>query len=262
MRPIDAVVERCPEIVGLDAANGIGGAGLPDNESGLHPGQDGLELVFHLGGGFPRPDIRHDFDGDAGQGVTQRRFAPPRIGDVGSAGAVERRGGAADYDDVELLPGNGLGDVSQAEIGHDCAWAGREDAFIAIPGKHGSATERAHKRQDQSSHAPPPVRAAPGWPDFWPGCGPGLRPSIYLYHEIRAAVAIIITMPKKLAATCMAMPSLISTMAKCAANDRNTPRQKISSECWPHKIAGRNHKERNPGQWRGISRIVTTARLR
>jgi hypothetical protein len=50
-------------------------------------------------------------------------------------------------------------------------------------------------------------------------------------------------MPITLAATCMTMPSLTSTMAKCAAKDRNTPRQKISSEFWPHKMAGRSHAE-------------------
>jgi len=54
---------------------------------------------------------------------------------------------------------------------------------------------------------------------------------MYLYHEIRAAVAIIKMMPSKLVAICMPMPGLISTMAKWAAKDRNTPRQKISREC-------------------------------
>jgi hypothetical protein len=52
-----------------------------------------------------------------------------------------------------------------------------------------------------------------------------------LYHEMRVAVATIMTMPNKLMAICIRMPSLISTMAKWAAKDRNTPRQKISREC-------------------------------
>jgi hypothetical protein len=83
-----------------------------------------------------------------------------------------------------------------------------------------------------------------------------------LYHEMRAAVATIMTMPNKLMAICIRMPSLISTMAKWAAKDRNTPRQKISRECWPHTMAGRNHQERRKCQSRGTNRTVSTAKLR
>ena len=42
-----------------------------------------------------------------------------------------------------------------------------------------------------------------------------------------------------------------SAITNCPANAKNTPRQKISSECWPQTIAGHSSGDFKPGQWRG-----------
>jgi hypothetical protein len=44
--------------------------------------------------------------------------------------------------------------------------------------------------------------------------------------------------------------------------ERNTPRQKISSECWPQTIAGHAHRDLRNGQSRGTNFTVTTASAR
>ena len=59
-----------------------------------------------------------------------------------------------------------------------------------------------------------------------------------LYHVRSQATPTIIKMPNTLTAICIGIPGEISTFTKCAAKARNTPRQKISSECCPHRIAG------------------------
>jgi hypothetical protein len=52
-----------------------------------------------------------------------------------------------------------------------------------------------------------------------------------LYHDIRLAVAIIMIMPNALTAVCSSGPPEDSAIMNCPAKARNTPRQKISSEC-------------------------------
>ena len=44
LQRVDAVIEREAEIVGIDAADSVGGAGLPDHQSGLGVGDDPLQL--------------------------------------------------------------------------------------------------------------------------------------------------------------------------------------------------------------------------
>src|SRR3954468_12960472 len=103
--------------------------------------------------------------------------------------------------------------------------------------------------RDPDLHASPPARSASGGFER----ELGLRPSILLYHVMRAAAAIIIRMPNKLISTCIQTAPEISTMAKWPAKARNTPKQKISSECCPHRIAGYSAQELSVGQVRGTN---------
>src|SRR5215475_8026722 len=102
----------------------------------------------------------------------------------------------------------------------------RTGIIIAIGRKRCAGAERdADDSHESHPHASPPARSALGVR------GPEPRPSIFLYHDISAAVAIIAAMPKALTATCIRMPFDTSTRTKCAAKARNTPAQKISREC-------------------------------
>ena len=51
-------------------------------------------------------------------------------------------------------------------------------------------------------------------------------------------------------------------MMNCPAKAKNTPRQKISNECWPQTIAGCRNGDFSPGQSRGTKRTVTAAKAR
>ena len=78
---------------------------------------------------------------------------------------------------------------------------------------------------------------------------PGLRSSTRLYHDISAAAAIMIRMPDDADQRSASRSRPKSRPSRNApAKARNTPRQKISSECWPHRIAGQSHArlERRP----------------
>src|SRR3979490_1606243 len=81
-----------------------------------------------------------------------------------------------------------------------------------------------------------------------------------LYHEITHAIADMMRIPERLTTKCIAEPPEISASTKCPANARNTPRQKISSECCPHKISGRSQGDFNPGQSFGRKRTGMAAR--
>src|SRR5215831_3692632 len=116
------------------------------------------------------------------------------------------------------------GGSRQCKIGvHQAA---RDVAGAFLRRQRGCREHHSAQACDQRPHASPPARSAFG--DAGRGA---FFPSMFLYHDISAAVATIATMPRTLTRTCMAMPSEISTMAKCPAKDRNTPKQKISSEC-------------------------------
>ena len=74
-----------------------------------------------------------------------------------------------------------------------------------------------------------------------------------LYHDIRFAVPTMINMPARLMPTWISGPPEYSLMMNCPAKARNTPRQKISSECWPQTMAGRKIGDLRTGQSRGTN---------
>src|SRR5262249_38312339 len=124
----------------------------------------------------------------------------------------------------------------------------------------GERCARIRKTTDEPygnpSHSSPPARSALG--DF----RRDPRPSTDSYHLINHAVAIIAAIPNTLIKICVAMPPDSSTTTKWPAKARNTPRQKISRECWPHWIAGRKTGHLSAGQPRGTNRTVSTASAR
>src|SRR5579871_430774 len=145
--------------------------------------------------------------------------------------------------------------VRQRKIGVHEAARDVAGAFVSRQRGSGEAGQyRGAHACDQGPHASPPARSA-----FGVACRGAFFPSMFLYHDISAAVATITTIPNTLIATCMAMPSDISTMAKCPTNARNTPKQKISSECCPHRIAGRITGHVSGAQSRGTYRNVRIA---
>src|SRR5262249_18080912 len=104
---------------------------------------------------------------------------------------------------------------------------------------------RTHVGTCVGSHPPPPARSA--FPPVLFAFDAFLSAEV-LYHEINHAMADIMTIPAMLTMKCMTAPPEISASTKCPANARNTPRQKISSECWPQRMSGRNQRDFNPGQ--------------
>src|SRR5262249_6337304 len=130
-------------------------------------------------------------------------------------------------------------------------------------GEHGQ--EQCAQKQwapscpDRPRHASPPARSASG---AFRRRDPGLRPSALLYHVITNAAPIIMRMPNTLTRSRIQKEAESSTMAKCAANERKTPRQKISSECCPQTIGGQAHHDFSIGQSRGTNHTVTTASAR
>ena len=55
-------------------------------------------------------------------------------------------------------------------------------------------------------------------------------------------------MPNRLTDVCSSSPPENSVMMNWPAKARNTPRQKISSECWPQRTAGSKNGDFKPGQ--------------
>src|SRR4029450_10286670 len=117
---------------------------------------------------------------------------------------------------------------------------------------HGGGRNRQHESNpngdDKRLHASPPARSASGGLER----DPGLRPSTPLYHVITQAAAIIRRIPNTLTTmSAQAPPPAISAMKKWPAKAKNTPKQKICRECWPHRMAGRRIGDLSPGQSRG-----------
>src|ERR1700710_1706810 len=83
-----------------------------------------------------------------------------------------------------------------------------------------------------------------------------------LYHENSHAAADIMSIPDTLMNRCSQAPPEISANTKWPAKAKNTPRQKISSECWPHRISGRSQGDFKPGQSLGRKRTVIAASAR
>src|SRR5580700_3243903 len=197
--------------------------------------------------------MRRDFDFGAGQPRFERLVEPCRIGITGTLGTRQARRSGADHADIESML---VFDLDQGAGQIDFAFdkglrhiallrrRRRASAVRQIRGKTGSAECKRRENRIVQLHASPPARSASG--DLTRE--PGLRPSISLYHDIRLAVAIMMKMPKRLIAACTRGPPDHSPMMNCPANARNTPRQKISSECWPQRIAGCNSGDFNSGQ--------------
>ena len=81
-----------------------------------------------------------------------------------------------------------------------------------------------------------------------------------LYHEITHATPHMMRIPARLTSACSAAPPETSASTKCPAKARKTPRQNISSECWPHRINGRSQGDFSPGQSLGRKRTVSAAK--
>src|ERR1700690_473841 len=80
-----------------------------------------------------------------------------------------------------------------------------------------------------------------------------------LYQVFSQATAVIIVIPQKAARKCRPRPAEVSMRMKYPTNARNTPRQKISSECCPHRINGRSQRDFSPGHPGGTHRTVIAA---
>src|SRR5262249_48488419 len=252
--------EGRPELVGVDPADGVQRARLPDHQVGLLVGQHLFHALGEILGRHPRPDEADDLDVDARKLLLEHRLEAGRIGRTRAVGPGENGGAGADHGDGELvLLLHGLGHVlqlvaSKQQIAGDVAGLGGE-------GRAGQQIKsRSHGgRCNGRFHASPPARSASG---VFLGRDPGLRPSALLYQVSRPATATMMIMPSPLSRNCIHTAPEISTMAKWAAKDRNTPRQKISNECCPHTIGGQSQRDLSPGQSRGRKRTVTTASAR
>src|ERR1700730_8983302 len=129
-------------------------------------------------------------------------------------------------------------------------------------GRRSPKTGQHHQPQDGPRvglHNPPPAISAlpPAFLVF-----EALLSAKRLYHEITHATAHMIRIPEILITKCIPAPPETSASTKCPANARNTPRQKISSECCPHRISGRSQGDFKPGQSLGRKGTVTAASAR
>src|SRR4051812_41841760 len=122
-----------------------------------------------------------------------------------------------------------------------------------------SAKDSFEGGPDVGPHDPPPARSASASVLL---ARVPLLPTTPLYHENSHAAAVIMMIPETLITKCIPAPPDTSASTKWPAKARNTPRQKISSECCPHRISGRSHGDFSPGQFRGRKRTVIAASAR
>src|SRR5690606_39366654 len=135
----------------------------------------------------------------------------------------------------------------------ECRYAGTECHHCkAQPG------ELRQHRHGPCPGSPPFHHSPPAKPGLTTG-GRGPCLSIFLYHEISHAAPAMMAIPARLTRNWTGIRLETSVKTKCAAKDRNTPRQKMPSECWPHRMAGRKKADFSAGQSRGTSRSVTIA---
>src|ERR1700730_4094909 len=121
-------------------------------------------------------------------------------------------------------PGEGLHQI----VGH----------VAAVRAGAGGGRGQQHKHQRGGKHPHDAVTPSK------PSCvadGGGLPPrrSMFLYHVISAATVTIRAMPARLTAICITIRLETSVKMKWAEKHSSSPRQKISSECSPHRISGR-----------------------
>ena len=69
----------------------------------------------------------------------------------------------------------------------------------------------------------------------------------------------MMAIPPTLTAICMNSRLETSVNMKWPAKERNTPRQKVSRECWPQTIAGHKIRDFKAGQSLGTKATVMTA---
>src|SRR5262249_738694 len=156
-----------------------------------------LEGFCHFRCAAARFDVRYNFCLNGRKTFRQNGLQPRRVGQIDAGWADQgRRTGAHDHD-VELLRlVDGGSDTRQAGVG---VYQVRCNSAVGALGRE----RGAHARQDdqrydaQRPHASPPARSASGGFER----DPGLRPSIFLYHEINAAAAHIMAMPSALTST-------------------------------------------------------------
>src|SRR5262249_15656618 len=169
----------------------------------------------------------------------------------------EDRGSASGHGDAELMAARDCSGGAR-EAGVDVNAVRRIHAAARLGDGGAREGERARPRQPRGLPASPPPRSGSRRvpPD------PQARPSAFLYVARSHAVAIIAAMPNALTRTLALSLSETSTRKKCPAKAKNTPRQKISSECWPHSTSGRSSCDFSGGQSRGTKRTVNTASAR
>src|SRR5262249_16706970 len=215
-------------------------------------------------GAHARSDQGHDLDRDRRQPPFERLLEPRRVGRKWAVGAGQNRGSGADHGNGEPpILFDRLRDVLQLVVSKQQIV--RHLTALPLRGDHTACKRQPRRRQSGQScrhrrlHASPPARSASG---VFLRRDPGLRSSALLYHPSRPATATMTTMPTPLATNCTQTALDTSTIAKCAAKDRNTPRQKISSECCPQTMGGQAHHDFSSGQSRGTKRTVNTASAR
>src|SRR5262249_25394137 len=204
-------------------------------------------------------DVRHHLDGHAREPPSELGLELRRIGMLHAARAAQRRGGAADHRDLQALGlGNRFGDMRERQL-RRYEIVGNGTDIGALRGRRAVPQQQPGDERKEPCHAASPASGRPV-----AGCGGsdlGPRASSFLYQLITHATATMTRMPTRLTKICAQARFEISTRKKCPANDRKMPRQKISSECSPQMMAGRNPPHLRYGQSRGMKRTVTSARI-
>src|SRR4029077_19687207 len=217
-----------------------------------------------------------DFDGyvdrNRRQFLLQRDLQPGRIGAYLRRihGRVDGRGTAANNQDVQWPPVfYGVLDLGKAAFAGEqivrnqaTLYRRRRWRILGVRGQRGRNDGQHKQAQDEPGdglHPPPPaISALP----MVPLVLDPLLSAYCLYHESSHAAPDMIRIPQILITKCNPAPPENSASRKCPAKARKTPRQKISSECCPHRISGRSQGDFSPTQSLGRKRTVTAASAR
>src|SRR5262249_44787827 len=162
-------------------------------------------------------------DGNAGQRFDQRGLQMRRISRLGAVRSRQHGGARAQHQYVEFLVADGTCGVRQRKDVLNLMLSDQALLRRLSQRRTGEDRQRQHECQP-SRHASPPTYpgVAAG------GRGPDPR-STRLYHESSAAAATIMPIPARLTNTWVNRRFDTSVKTKCPANDRNTPRQNVSS---------------------------------
>src|SRR5262245_10473197 len=248
-----AGVECLAELVRINRAHRVGCTRLPNHQCRLCGCETGRQGLDHFGSGAARFDVSGDLNLHALQLIGECLLQSRRVCVLRSviSGQLGRAG--TDDKNVQFLVRDRALDFRERIAGF-----GEMRCNAAVRGKLGPCRPRQHQ-QCQQKHIPPhasppanPGRAAGGR-------GPPLCRSACLYHESMAAIATMIAIPATLTAMCMKIRLETSVNMKWPAKDRNTPRQKVSRECWPQTIAGHKVRDFKAGQSFGTRATVITA---